>query len=213
MVLAWACERSHGGAAGATAETAVTAAVAEARRNSEIAADEVVAWLPTYGFREQGAWRFELHGVVYEPELDSTKRRLAAKSLAHVVEVLAGTELDEEEVQRRLALFLVDSESHKSLDAQFGGEVFGLGETDDAGHVQGWFSSASFATESARWARGVAVLPQADARHFEARVYLASEQGWSIISDVDDTLKVSEVGSRAELMKNTFSRPWVIARR
>jgi len=39
-------------------------------------------------------------------------------------------------------------------------------------------------------------------------VYLLSPTGLSVISDIDDTIKVSEVGDREALLRNTFLKPY-----
>ena len=48
--------------------------------------------------------------------------------------------------------------------------------------------------------------PAGDARVFSGRVHLVSPEGWSVISDVDDTIKQSGVLDKIELLRNTFLR-------
>jgi phosphatidate phosphatase APP1 len=61
-------------------------------------------------------------------------------------------------------------------------------------------------TPGTAWAVYRAVLPAGDLREFIGRVQLLEETGLSIISDVDDTLKHSNVPNRRDLFHNTFSR-------
>jgi phosphatidate phosphatase APP1 len=49
-------------------------------------------------------------------------------------------------------------------------------------------------------------LPELDRRVIQAPVQLIGESGLSIISDIDDTIKLSHVANRRELMRNTFLR-------
>jgi phosphatidate phosphatase APP1 len=50
------------------------------------------------------------------------------------------------------------------------------------------------------------VPPEDDDREFSGRVQLISEAGLSVISDIDDTIKVTNVGHRRALLRNTFLR-------
>ncbi|KAF8755443.1 hypothetical protein RHS01_05110 [Rhizoctonia solani] len=43
-----------------------------------------------------------------------------------------------------------------------------------------------------------------DQRVFEARTFVPADSGWVVISDVDDTIKVSQVNNRIALLRNTF---------
>ncbi|WCJ60251.1 App1 family protein [Fontisphaera persica] len=40
-------------------------------------------------------------------------------------------------------------------------------------------------------------------------MHLVSSQGWTVISDIDDTIRVSQVLDKQALMQNTFCRPFV----
>ena len=185
--------------------------LAAARRDSKIRADEVVVWFPTYGYRSEAGWRFQLHGYVFEPETDSKKRAVALPPLVAVVEKLAGQRLDRGETRRRLTLFLADSQSHKPLAASLAQQVFRLGRTDWEGHAATWLTG-NLGVNGAVAAPGAealsALLPPADERHFSGTVNLIERTGLSIISDVDDTVRVTQVRSRRDLLDNTFSREW-----
>jgi phosphatidate phosphatase APP1 len=52
------------------------------------------------------------------------------------------------------------------------------------------------------------VLPSRDERRFTGEVHLLGATGVSVISDIDDTIKVSVVTNKQELLKNTFTRPF-----
>jgi phosphatidate phosphatase APP1 len=53
------------------------------------------------------------------------------------------------------------------------------------------------------------MLPAGDERSFSGRIQIVPHDGVSVISDIDDTLKVSEVADRGRLLKNTFLHPFV----
>ena len=50
------------------------------------------------------------------------------------------------------------------------------------------------------------MTPAGDDRRFEGQVQLLGRTGISIVSDIDDTIKISEVPVRKELLANTFLR-------
>jgi len=54
--------------------------------------------------------------------------------------------------------------------------------------------------------RYTAVTQQTDQRSFAGRVQLVSPQGLSVISDIDDTIKHTQVGDHRALLANTFLR-------
>jgi phosphatidate phosphatase APP1 len=58
------------------------------------------------------------------------------------------------------------------------------------------------------WLAFEAVTRPGDHRTFAGRVQLIGPQGLSVISDVDDTIKMSNVSDRQALLRNTFLRPF-----
>jgi phosphatidate phosphatase APP1 len=57
-----------------------------------------------------------------------------------------------------------------------------------------------------RFVQFCAHLPEDDQRLFAGEIELISPEGTSVISDVDDTIKITNVGDRKELLANTFTR-------
>jgi phosphatidate phosphatase APP1 len=51
-----------------------------------------------------------------------------------------------------------------------------------------------------------AVLREGDTRHFTGRVQLLADEGVSVLSDIDDTIKITEVHDKKKLLENTFAR-------
>ena len=184
---------------------------------SEIAADEVVVFYPTYGHRtsDEKSWVLHIHGRIFEPEESSTKRAL----LLGIMRRSFGLSKGEEETatfKERMRAFLVDNERDKTIHIRLGDSIYRAGKSGPNGH----FSSdlvlsdeqveavlASDKTES-RTLPFTALLPADDDRQFAGRVELIEPRGLSVISDVDDTIKVSEVTNRRALLANTFLREY-----
>ncbi|MDM8559299.1 phosphatase domain-containing protein [Candidatus Parabeggiatoa sp. HSG14] len=53
-----------------------------------------------------------------------------------------------------------------------------------------------------------AVTSAKDSRHFKGKIQLIDKKGISIISDIDDTIKISEVLDKRALLANTFKHPF-----
>ena len=51
------------------------------------------------------------------------------------------------------------------------------------------------------------MLRRGDTRRFTGRVQLVEPQGRSVISDIDDTIKITGVGDPQAMLANTFLRP------
>jgi phosphatidate phosphatase APP1 len=54
----------------------------------------------------------------------------------------------------------------------------------------------------------VAVTSADDGRRFVGHAYLIERAGVSVISDIDDTIKISEVRTKKALLRNTFLEPF-----
>ena len=68
---------------------------------------------------------------------------------------------------------------------------------------------AQSVVNSGRWLGCQAVLNAPDEREFAGRLQLIEPNGVSIISDVDDTIKHSNVSNRRDLFRNTFAKRFV----
>ncbi len=106
-------------------------------------------------------------------------------------------------------MFLVDNERGKKLEVRLGGQRFGLARSEANGHFTGrlglrrdWL--AGLAGDA--WLPVEAVMPEDDRRRFTGRVQLLRPEGFSVISDIDDTIKISVVTDKRELLANTFLR-------
>ena len=107
----------------------------------------------------------------------------------------------------RSRYFLTDSERGKEITLRFdlpGGPSYQLPATDRAGRSSGRaVLDLAPAPELIGWHAA-----RADGTRFDGRAVLVPDEGLSIISDIDDTIKISNVADRNELLKNTFLRPY-----
>jgi len=187
------------------------------RRESPIEDDEEVVFFPTFGWLapEGGSCVLQVHGWIFEPEADSALRNAGLNRLRR----LLGLEENATEsavFNERAGRFLVDNERGKDISVRLGGKCHAVGVSNAAGHFQGTLHvSANEVTRlqavqrtDGGWLRFRAVTREEDARAFVGRVQLIGRTGISVVSDIDDTIKVSEVADREALLRNTFHRPF-----
>lgn len=187
------------------------AIVRAAEGESDVRANERVLFFPTPAVsRDAGeSWQFNVQTWVFQPEEDSLKRRLLLASLRTSLGL--GEDAASSEIfTARLRPFLVDNERGRRIVIRIGDETYALEATAANGQ-----SSTQLTIPATRLAKHVrqgrvefqAVLPTDDRRVFRGETHLIEAQGPSVISDIDDTIKLSNVLDKSELVRNTFLRP------
>lgn len=174
---------------------------------SDVKTDEIVVFFPTVGVPTQDgqAWDCTIHGWVYEPGWDP-------------LTVLAGMPPAHREVSQRgqLRLFLVDNERNKHVVIRLGEKNFALEASTVNGHCAGRVRLAAAEVSRLRFGaagaestlRFRAVLRRDDPREFTGEIHLLAPAGISVISDIDDTIKLTEVYDRKAMLRNTFREPF-----
>jgi phosphatidate phosphatase APP1 len=185
--------------------------------DSPIKSDEVVIFFPTFARLdpEKQTWTLPIHGWIYEPEMDSIRRRLALGMLRRALD------LDENDAEtayfkQRARAFLVDNEKGKKIPIRLGERTIVLDESDERGHFRGEVRLTAdeakklLAAQKGKtgWLDFQAVLREGDNRSFSGRVQLIGDEGVSVITDIDDTIKISEVTNKKALLANTFLREY-----
>lgn len=171
---------------------------------SELERDEELRLFPAVGLPDGAGWRVQLRAWVYEPEEDSWRRGAAIEALAGALELPPGSEASAV-FRARARAFLVDNERGKRVVVRIGRKEHVLGATGPNGQ-----SETTLRLASADLAGPVtevrAVLPEGDARGYVGAIYRMDAGGVSVVSDVDDTIKISEVRDRPKLLERTFLR-------
>jgi hypothetical protein len=178
-------------------------------------ADEVIDFYPVAARwdAKSGTWHSEIRAVVYEPEVNSLKRRALLGLLTKLLD-LESDQTKTDLFKTRAHHFLVDHERGKHVRINLLDKEYDVGTSEPNGHAAG---KIEFRTSlehdnvppaKLAWHSFNAVLAEGDARKFAGRVQCIPPRGVTIISDVDDTIKISDVTDRRELIKNTFVRPF-----
>jgi len=174
---------------------------------SNLKSDEDVRIFQTVARRDGDAWVVPLHAWVYEPEDGAVVRGATLDALLMALELPAEAE-SSEIFRARAKAFLYDNESAKHLVVRLGGAAYTLPGTGSNGHSE---ATLRVPTDSLApgWTTATVVPRSGDVRTFSGDVLLLADTGVSVISDVDDTIKISEVRDKKKLLENTFMRPFV----
>ena len=171
--------------------------------SSSIKSDEVVVFFPTIAYPVDDLWRLHIHGWIYEPESEPMfyLRRWFGKDK---------DENHDSIFKKRTAAFFVDNERGKKITIYLAGKSVLLKNKSAAnGHFYDVLYLSS--TELEKWRRGDFIHFEAvsrDSRHFYGKIQIIDKKGLSVISDIDDTIKISEVRDKRALLTNTFYRPF-----
>ncbi|HEY7758014.1 MAG TPA: App1 family protein [Burkholderiales bacterium] len=179
-----------------------------AARAQGLRRDEQVLLFPsTARSLPEGGGQARIEAWVHELE----RRPGATALLAHYLD-LDLSELPETESARftaRTQLFRVDSERGRVLQIRFDGEaLLSLPASGADGRVSAVVSNggAAHASDGPRWLEYAVLMPEEDPRDFAGRVLWLPQAGLSIVSDIDDTIKHTQVRDRREMLLNTFAR-------
>lgn len=190
--------------------TLLLAAGTDAR--AQVRDDEEIICFPTAAVLSQDGtdWIVPVHGWIFERELGIGARSLLIAQLRNQLDL----DLDDDQKSRfeeRTRWFLVDSERGKSLQIVLAGQTFELQKSREDGHFGGTVhvprEILNELADEGRVTYGIG-LREGDDRTVEGTVHLTPREGITIISDVDDTVKVSEVTDKKKLLRNTFVEPF-----
>ena len=169
--------------------------------------DESLVVFPSLCWQDadHSRWQADIHAWIYEPPLVE-----AAAAWSWLV----GDEADPVEedgdddlLQQRLQWFLVDNERGKRLRFEIGDTTHVTGASGPDGHVLETVTLPhGSGLETVTTARLVNRAP--DGRQFSGQLSCLPSRGLSVISDIDDTIKISEVHDKQALLANTFLRPY-----
>ncbi len=179
-----------------------------------------VTFYPAYGYRSGDSWNIPTRTWVHE------KRGLMTRIINEVAErkvKCAGAEV--EKMKSRLADFPADDSKDQKVTIQFDSdpdqEKFHLGESDPNGLIKTELKLSNARAQkllesqgsSEASSRGWLTYHAVSKGHTgKGRVRLIEPEGVSVVSDIDDTIKVTEVpAEKAIVLRNTFCRDFIAA--
>jgi phosphatidate phosphatase APP1 len=179
---------------------------------SQIKSDEWVVLFPTAAnlSKDEGSWHLPIHGWIFEPEEGSILRKLVVSRLRKHLK-LEPEDKNSDVFQKRIRLFLVDNERGKRITVRIGGHERQLAPSTPDGHFRGAIDlpvdEVNKLTQDGLLPVQVVTRPD-DPRQFHGKIHLVPQRGLSVISDIDDTIKITEVGDKRKILENTFLKPF-----
>lgn len=176
--------------------------------HSDIKPDEHLVFFHTAGWYEEldKSWHLPVHGWIYEPQQSRARKAVFARVLKEKYD-LAADGASEANFERRLNLIIADNERGKRIIIESAGRKDALPPSANNGQVETVLLLSE--EQLAQHVRNNEFSYHAfapDGRIFNGNIRLVAPEGLSIISDIDDTIKVSGVTDRRSLLENTFLR-------
>jgi hypothetical protein len=183
-------------------------------RPSAIGPDEEIVFHPALGRRNTGtgAVTVRIQGWIGQPERGSLKRRAFLAALSRFLGLDDPARFDAQAgaiFRERAGPFLADNERAKRVGISIQGRAFTLPRSA----ANGLFAAEialppGVVPADARTVGFHAVLPAGDPRRFVGVARILPEEGTSIITDIDDTVRISGVHDRGLLLRRTFTEPF-----
>lgn len=180
---------------------------------SQVRSGDAVIFFPTAAWLSDRTWRIPIHGWIYTPAQQSRTRRVALRLLKHILRRRIPADHPGMPLfDQRASAFLANNHRNARILVRIGEEIFRLKRSRPDGHFRGalkippaLFSPAG-EPHAPRWLDFLSVSPECTPEPCAGRVLLVPPVGLSVISDIDDTLKITEVAHRRSMLSNTFLR-------
>jgi hypothetical protein len=188
---------------------------------SDLDQDEEAVFFSAYAARaDDGHWRATVRGWIYE--IDAAPAIVSSICEQFAIAVPSDSDIPVEAaalLTRRASPFLVDNERGQRVAIRVGDRTLYSDPSGKNGHfiLPIRFSEPQVADLRRRgdiaggWLRYTAVVKPGDGRVPRGDIQFISPAGLSVISDIDDTIKISDVRDKKTLMINTFLKPFVPA--
>ena len=154
-------------------------------------------------------------GMVSRPLPERSRRRALAEAVLKRLLDLDAGDLDTEVFRRRAEAFLFQRLAGRRVEIDVAGHTVATGRSDRTGHFQTQIDLDDEVIAAAEGALPcVARLrpaagdpPEAVGAHLvQGSIHVVESAGLSVISDIDDTVKITNVADRRELLRNTLLR-------
>ena len=193
--------------------------------HSSLSDNQQVLLFPTFVYHDEvdSKWKAPINGFVFSPGRDTIRQRMFLKLIQQVLGSDEDSLKQNPIFQERITGFLNVPQRVKPVVFHIGENLHSAtGRSKRSGHVQ--ISVALDETQLPEaLANGTTVsgppiehrikcrvaLAPGDQRQFENDVAFIPPKGVSVISDIDDTIKISQVAHRSQLLQNTFLNPFV----
>ena len=189
-----------------------------AAQSSTVKARENIIFFPSLGWRDtNGLWNLDIRGWIFHPEKQPFTQTLFRNYLG--IDARHITDEERKVFTERTVPFRTDTPEGRVVDVGWDGKDFPLEKSSSNGQFSGRLVlnpddidrlRLTNAFSGDAWIDFVATLPKSDPRQFPGRALLLEDTGISVISDIDDTIKVTQVHDpRRTLLLTTFVHPYI----
>lgn len=180
----------------------------------------MIVFFPTYARRTPTGWTATIAGMVSRPLPEKSRRRVLAVAVLRRLLDLDEEQLESDVFRRRAEAFFFQRLAGRRVRIRIGDREIAPGISDRAGHFR---TEVAFDADfAAAWGtpqpagglrldyQGLVEDPDGGVEMPAAgSIHLVAETGTSIVSDIDDTVKVTNVADRRELLRNTLVREFM----
>lgn len=181
--------------------------VAAAAQADALSKDESVVFMPGVASYTAEGVALDVHSFIFEYERRPGVHTAFRRYLD--LDALSMTASEAARFRERTQLFRIDAERRKTPEVRlWDGSTHTLQATDKLGRADTQLSARASDPPAAGWLEfklHAAAHPQDG---HSGRALLLAPTGWSLVSDIDDTIKLSDVRDRRELLLNTFVRTY-----
>ena len=170
---------------------------------------------PSYGYQtERGSWLINLLGLTFQSPPWNLRQKMLLRLLGSAMKA-DKSELQGDTFQNRVRPFFFEADKGQKLFAEIGDQTYRLKKKSRRnGRFDCWLVLddsvvQQFASQEGEYRRVLKfsiASGHEDSTAIACEVELVQSNGLTIVSDIDDTIKVSTVSDRRELLMNTFVR-------
>jgi phosphatidate phosphatase APP1 len=169
--------------------------------------EEVLFFPSLASVSSDNRWRLTIQGRVFEPAEGSRGRQALIDSLAPLI----GASPTDALFRARAGSFVSDSSRNTRVSVQIGDHIIPLAASDPAGYFTADIALTD--DEVVRLAKDGKIAFQSvptagNPQRFPGNVVLVPDKGVTVITDMDDTIKVTDILNHTEKVANTFLRPF-----
>ncbi len=179
---------------------------------SELKEDEDVILYPGYLYLDSSLKEYSLkiHIHVFKKKEDSLKRKILIENLKD--HFITSDDIDSKVFEERMRSFLVDNKRDKKISISVFGESFTLNPTEANGHsITEIKISPDKIGQKELTNKLVEVKVNPSKKNNKTNkgiIYIIREHSTCLISDIDDTIKISDVRNKKNLIQNSFVNPF-----
>ncbi|KAG8810004.1 hypothetical protein FRC17_003135 [Serendipita sp. 399] len=165
-----------------------------------------------------GRWRAEYVAAFFDDNHVVREKIVAAVAdIMQILNIGPDDDVTEKRIEERVAPFVRQIGLHKIVNVQYEGdrEVLELGSSGDNGISSTVLDIPLGVQTHPGEVRKMNVVrsqrespdQHSDTAHLETgKTFFVEDGGWGVISDIDDTIKITEVRDRIKIIRNTFTK-------